>query len=84
MLPSRTTGVKVSSSRRFYPRYTGVEFPRSIELHTIRQWSSVRQIDSRFDGFRLAPHLFVLPQRSYETLTSLELAANLPGGPGAD
>ena len=80
MLPSRSAGVKVSTSRRFYPHYTGVEFPRSIELHTIRQWSSVRQIDSRFDGFRLAPHLFVLSQRSYGTPIRFALTANLLGG----
>ena len=39
----------------------------------------VRQIDSRFDGFRLAPHLCLLPQRSFGTPTRLALVVNLLG-----
>lgn len=52
-----------------------------------------RQINSRFDGFCLAPHLCLLPQRSFETLDGvaplqrllplpeLSRSANLLGGP---
>lgn len=38
------------------------------------------RIDSRFDGFRLAPHLCLPAQRSFGTLARLALAANLLEG----